>query len=118
MPMSVVGEYFPEWPRGEKGQVDYYHQSWERIGRGETVWVRREFESEFGYIIDLYDDKRLVGFIDVSSGEQVYDPYFIPDDDPESSPKLLIQPREGVLIDLETAIDALEGHMRAVQEGR
>lgn len=118
MPMSVIGEYFPEWPDSSEKEVDYYKLAWEKIGKGETVWVRREFESDFGYVIDLYDDKRLIGFIDVSAGEQIFDPYFVPADDPEASPRLLIAPKEGTFIDLETAIDALEGHLRSLQEGR
>lgn len=80
---------FPEVPVGNEGQERYYADAIEKIKRGETVWMQRNFDSDTGRVLDLFSEKQYRGYIEQEYDDMACDVYIIEGDEAEAQPKRL-----------------------------
>lgn len=64
--MTVMEQFPSSLP--EENNASYYHDCLTKIMAGETVWMQRNFDSDFGRVVDLYHDNKHIGFIEEEYG--------------------------------------------------
>lgn len=79
---------FPSTPLNSVEHEAYYSDACDRVRRGETVWVQRNFNEGTGRILDLFSDKKAIGYIDQDFEDMRCDVYVQPIDNDSAGPRL------------------------------
>lgn len=60
---EVIEGIFPPTPQTEEEQELYYRTTIEKIESGAHVWLQRDFDSDEERSLDLYADKKRIGYL-------------------------------------------------------
>jgi hypothetical protein len=55
---------FPDVPDSPEAHEAYYAAALEKIRSGQPTWVQRSFDTENGRILDLFADKKPIGYLE------------------------------------------------------